>query len=162
VIFIPSFAEQVIGIPAAKSGYWMTPLALASGIGAGGGGVFVDKRGPVQTLVLSGLIAMIGVGGLAFFMSTTLSFIVLTVFAVIYFGLSIETPLTLLSSTAAGKQKGTAIGTLSVARLIGLTISPTIFGAFIQQGFSKLSSIIPEKLMQNGINPSDMPEEAMH
>src|SRR5699024_12292776 len=60
VIFIPSFAEQVIGIPAAKSGYWMTPLALASGIGAGGGGFFVDKRGPVQTLVLSGLIAMIG------------------------------------------------------------------------------------------------------
>src|SRR5699024_12312912 len=62
----------------------------------------------------------------------------------------------------AGKQKGTAIGTLSVARQIGLTISPTIFGAFIQQGFSKLGSIIPEKLMQNGINPSDMPEEAMH
>src|SRR5699024_10088007 len=50
VIFIPSFAEQVIGIPDAKSGYWMTPLALASGIGAGGGGFFVDKRGPVQTL----------------------------------------------------------------------------------------------------------------
>src|SRR5699024_8134459 len=62
----------------------------------------------------------------------------------------------------AGKQKGTAIGTLSVARQIGLTISPTIFGAFIQQGFSKLGGIIPEKLMQNGINPSDMPEEAMH
>src|SRR5699024_1613521 len=29
VIFIPSFAEQILGIPAAKSGYWMTPLALA-------------------------------------------------------------------------------------------------------------------------------------
>src|SRR5699024_12881448 len=67
-----------------------------------------------------------------------------------------------LTSNAAGKQKGTAIGTLSVARQIGLTISPTIFGAFIQQGFSKLGSIIPEKLMQHGINPSDMPEEAMH
>src|SRR5699024_6440004 len=33
IIFIPSFAEQILGIPAAKSGYWMTPLALASGIG---------------------------------------------------------------------------------------------------------------------------------
>jgi len=162
VIFIPSFAEQVIGIPAAKSGYWMTPLALASGIGAGGGGFFVDKRGPVQTLVLLGLIAMIGFGGLAFFTSTKLSFIVFTVIAGIGFGFALGAPLTVLTSNAAGKQKGTAIGTLSVARQIGLTISPTIFGAFIQQGFSKLGGIIPEKLMQNGINPSDMPEEAMH
>src|SRR5690625_3847862 len=48
IIFIPSFAEQVLGIAATKSGYWMTPLALASGIGAGGGGYFVDRHGPVK------------------------------------------------------------------------------------------------------------------
>lgn len=161
VIFIPSFAEQVIGIPAAKSGYWMTPLALASGIGAGGGGYFVDKRGPVQTLVLSGLIALIGFGGLAFFTSTKLTFIVFTIIAGIGFGFALGAPLTVLTSNAAGKQKGTAIGTLSVARQIGLTISPTIFGAFIQQGFSNLGSIIPEKLAKNGIDPSEMPAEAM-
>src|SRR5699024_7907424 len=34
IIFIPSFAEQVLNIPAEKSGYWMIPLALASGVGA--------------------------------------------------------------------------------------------------------------------------------
>src|SRR5690625_5769701 len=52
-MLIPSFAEQILSIPAEKSGYWMTPLALASGIGAGGGGYFVDKQGPVKTLALS-------------------------------------------------------------------------------------------------------------
>src|SRR5690625_1705578 len=156
VIFIPSFAEQVIGIPAAKSGYWMTPLALASGIGAGGGGFFVDKRGPVQTLVLSGLIAMIGFGGLAFFTSTKLSFIVFTVIAGIGFGFALGAPLTVLTSNAAGKQKGTAIGTLSVARQIGLTISPTIFGAFIQRGFGQMGKLIPEKLEAYGINPDEI------
>ena len=66
VIFIPSFAEQILGIEAAKSGYWMTPLALASGIGAGGGGRFVDKRGPVQTIIFAGVISFIGFMGLAF------------------------------------------------------------------------------------------------
>src|SRR5699024_11663261 len=140
---------QVIGIPAAKSGYWMTPLALASGIGAGGGGFFVDKRGPVQTLVLSGLIAMIGFGGLAFFTSTKLSFIVFTVIAAIGFGFALGAPLTVLTCNAAGKQKGTAIGTLSVARQIGLTISPTIYRAFIQQWCSKLVSNIHENLTQH-------------
>lgn len=161
IIFIPSFAEQILGIPSAKSGYWMTPLALASGIGAGGGGRFVDKRGPVQTLVFSGLIALIGFGGLAFFTSTKLTFIVFTVIAGIGFGFTLGAPLTVLTSNAAGRQKGSAIGTLSVARQIGLTISPTIFGAFIQQGFSKLGSIIPKKLEAKGVDPADMPDGAM-
>src|SRR5690625_642611 len=48
IIFIPSFAEQVLNIPAEKSGYWMIPLALASGVGAGGvvgGGLLVGLFG---------------------------------------------------------------------------------------------------------------------
>ena len=161
IIFIPSFAEQVLGISAAKSGYWMTPLALASGVGAGGGGYFVDKRGPVQTLVFAGVVAFIGFSGLAFFTSTKLTFLVFTVIAGIGFGFVLGAPLTVLTANSAGKQKGSAIGTLSVARQIGLTIAPTIFGAFIQQGFSKLGSIIPEKLQEKGINPDDMPKGAM-
>src|SRR5699024_8396349 len=58
-------------------------------------------------------------------------------------------------------QKGSALGTLSVARQIGLTISPTIFGAFIQRGFSKIGTIIPEKLQEHGVDPSDMPPDTM-
>src|SRR5699024_5033636 len=79
VIFIPSFAEQVLGIAATKSGYWMTPLALASGIGAAGGGYFVDKQGPVKTLILSGIIAIVGFGGLALFTDTKTLFVVFSV-----------------------------------------------------------------------------------
>lgn len=44
VIFIPSYVEQYLGVPAAKAGYWMTPLALASGIGAWLGGALTDKK----------------------------------------------------------------------------------------------------------------------
>lgn len=161
IIFIPSFAEQILGIPAAKSGYWMTPLAIASGIGAGGGGYFVDKQGPVKTLVASGIISIIGFGGLGFFVDTKLLFIIFSVIAGTGFGFVLGAPLTVLTSNAAGKQKGSALGTLSVARQIGLTISPTIFGAFIQRGFSKIGTIIPEKLQEHGVNPGDMPPDAM-
>lgn len=161
VIFIPSFVEQVLGIPAAKSGYWMTPLALASGIGAGGGGYFVDKQGPVRTLILSGIISIIGYGGLAFFVDTKLSFVLFSVIAGIGFGFVLGAPLTILTSNAAGLQKGTALGTLSVSRQIGLTISPTIFGAFIQNGFSQLDTLIPEKLRAYGIDPTSIPPEQL-
>src|SRR5690625_1570134 len=142
VIFIPSFAEQVLGIPAAKSGYWMTPLALASGVGAGGGGYFVDKQGPVKTLIISGIIAIIGFGGLGLFVDTKMLFIIFSVIAGIGFGFVLGAPLTVLTSNAAGTQKGSALGTLSVARQIGLTIAPTVYGTFIQRGFSNLGEII--------------------
>lgn len=48
VIFIPSYAEQYLHVSAEKAGYWMTPLALASGIGAWMGGALTDKKGPVS------------------------------------------------------------------------------------------------------------------
>src|SRR5699024_4344071 len=82
IIFIPSFAEQILNIPAAKSGYWMTPLALASGIGAGGGGYFVDKYGSVKTLALAGVIAIIGFGGLGFLDDTKMMFVLFSVIRV--------------------------------------------------------------------------------
>lgn len=162
VIFIPSFVEQVLGIPAAKSGYWMTPLAIASGIGAGGGGYFVDKQGPVRTLILSGIISIVGYGGLAFFVDTKLSFVLFSVIAGIGFGFVLGAPLTVLTANAAGLQKGTALGTLSVSRQIGLTISPTIFGAFIQNGFGQLDTLIPQKLRAYGIDPASLPPEQIN
>lgn len=161
VIFIPSFVEQILGISAAKSGYWMTPLALASGIGAGGGGYFVDKQGPVKTIVYAGVISIIGFGGLAYLADTKTSFIIFSVIAGAGFGFVLGAPLTILTSNAAGKQKGSAIGTLSVARQVGLTISPTIYATFIQNGFSKLGILIPEKLQAHGIHLDDVPEGMM-
>src|SRR5699024_12508266 len=38
----------------------------------------------------------------------------------------------------------------------------TLCVAFMQQGVSKCGGISPENLTQNSMNPSDMPEEAMH
>src|SRR5699024_1644565 len=141
VIFIPSFVEQVLSIPATKSGYWMTPLALASGIGAGAGGFIVDKRGPVNALIISGVVALIGFSGLSMLTDTKILFIIFSTIAGIGFGFVLGAPLTVLTSNAAGSQKGSALGTLSVARQIGLTISPTIFGMFIHRGFAKLEHI---------------------
>src|SRR5690625_1803665 len=161
VIFIPFFAEQILGIPAAKSGYWLTPLALASVIRAGGGGYFVDKQGPVKTLIASGIIAIIGFGGLGLFVDSKSLFLIFSVIAGIGFGFVLGAPLTVLTSNAAGTQKGSALGTLSVARQIGLTIAPTVYGTFIQRGFSNLGEIIPEKLQAHGVDPSNIPQGEM-
>src|SRR5699024_10255142 len=59
IIFIPSYVQQVLLIPAEKAGFWVTPLALASGIGAGVGGVLTDKIGAVRTIIFSGAIGVV-------------------------------------------------------------------------------------------------------
>lgn len=161
VIFIPSFAEHVLGISAEKSGYWMTPLALASGIGAGGGGYFVDKRGPVKTLFLAAIISTIGFGYLGLFTTTKWEFIIASVVAGAGFGFLLGAPLSVLASDAAGEQKGSALGALAVARQIGLTIAPTIYATFIQNGYGKLGTLIPQKLEEAGIDPNGMPPGVM-
>ncbi|HLQ95902.1 MAG TPA: MFS transporter [Pseudogracilibacillus sp.] len=156
IIFIPSFVEQVLAIPVEKSGYWMTPLAIASGIGAAGGGFFVDKKGPVQTLIASGVITFIGFGGLGVLAETTSMFIIFSTIAGFGFGFILGAPLTVLTSNAAGSQKGSALGTLSVARQVGITISPTIFGSIIQHGFSNMERIIPNKLSKYGVETDEV------
>src|SRR5690625_5768150 len=97
------------------SGYWMSHLALASGIGAGGGGYYVDKQGPVKTLALSGIIAIVGFGGLSFFVDTKAMFIVFSVIAGVGFGFVLGAALTVLTSNAAGNKKGLGIGTLFIS-----------------------------------------------
>src|SRR5690625_7170924 len=63
IIFIPSFVQQVLNIPVESAGYWLTPLALASGIGAGLGGVLTDTYNAVTTVMFSG-----GFAGIGFFL----------------------------------------------------------------------------------------------
>src|SRR5699024_2510408 len=125
IVFIPSFAEQVLSIPAEKSGYWMIPLALASGVGAGGGGYVGDIQRPVETLVAAGVIAVIRFMVLGLVVDTKFMLTIFSLIASIGFGFVLAAPLTVLTSNAAGTQKGSGLGTLSVARQSGITISPT-------------------------------------
>ncbi len=60
VIFLPAFVQTVLGWPSTESGYWFTPLALFSGVGAMGGGAFMDRRGPIVTLASGFALAALG------------------------------------------------------------------------------------------------------
>src|SRR5699024_11852740 len=60
IVFIPSYVQQVLQVPAASAGFWVTPVAIASGIGSGLGGFLTDKIGPKKTIMTSGGIGFIG------------------------------------------------------------------------------------------------------
>lgn len=139
IVFIPSYVQQVLQVPAESAGFWLTPLALAAGVGSGLGGFLTDKIGSVRTIMIAGVIGWTG-----FFMFYTVvqnfpTFLIASSLAGIGLGFLIGAPLNVLAGESTKKsQYGTSIGTLSLSRQIGMTIFPTIFGSFITTGVIKI------------------------
>ncbi|HWK21753.1 MAG TPA: MFS transporter [Ureibacillus sp.] len=155
MIFVPAFSEQVLGISSEHSGYWMTPLALAAGVGAALGGVFVDKRGPILAVALSGIIATVGFFLFPAWIDTKFEFIIGSVIAGIGMGILLGAPLNILATEKLMSNKGTALASLSLIRTLGMTIAPTIYAGFIARGFSDLPNIFKSdfgQTLQNNLS----------
>lgn len=143
-VYIPSYVEHHLGVPANQAGVWMSGIGLASIVGAGMGGMLVDKLGAVKTVVVASLLSSLGFFSLAFFSHSLGWFLVCSSVTGLGFGMLMGAPLSVLASKAAGKEKGSALGMLSVSRQVGLTIAPIVYASLIQTGFNQL----PSKLLQ--------------
>ncbi|QLK86999.1 MFS transporter [Staphylococcus sp. 17KM0847] len=165
IIFIPAFVENILHVSSENSGFWLTPLALASGVGASMGGKMVDRKGPVFALIIASIISIIGYGGLAYLTFSSLTFIVFSIVAGLGFGFTIGAPLTVLATRTAGAEdnhNNTVIATLSVSRQMGITIAPTLFATFIQLGFSKTVDQVTNMLNINGYAFNDLSMKLQH
>lgn len=145
IIFVPSYVQQVLQVPAANAGFWLTPLALASGVGAGLGGFLTDKIGATRTITMAGIIGFVGFLTFHSFVNGMFMFVVASVLAGIGLGFLLGAPLNVLVSESASKdQYGTSLGTLSLTRQMGLTLFPTIFASFISSGVMKIEPAFTE------------------
>lgn len=143
IIFIPSYVQQVLHIPVENAGFWMTPLALASGIGAGLGGFLTDKLGAKLTVTISGIIGVMGFVMFPIFVTNGLIFVIASILAGVGLGMMLGAPLnSLIGETAQESQYGSALGTLSLIRQIGLTLFPTIFAGFITSSTLKVEPLL--------------------
>lgn len=152
VIFIPGFVEQYLGVSSTASGYWFTPLALASGIGAGGGGYLVDRKGPIWTLSVAGLLSAIGFLLFPLWVEHIWQFVIASTLVGIGFGMMLGAPVNVLVTEQAGENnKGIAVATSSLFRQMAMAIAPTIFAGFLARSFSNLGSNIQSGLADRGI-----------
>lgn len=164
MIFIPAFTENVLGIAAEKSGYWMTPLALASGIGAGMGGVLVSKRGPVFTVIVSGVIAAIGFALFPLWIEVKWQFIVSSMIAGVGIGVILGAPLNILATEGLKSAKGTALASLSLLRQVGMTLAPTIYAGFIARGYNNIGNLFKtdfQDVLQNNVAQAGLSQTAL-
>src|SRR5690606_35753704 len=135
------FTENVLGIAAEKSGYWLTPLALAAGVGAGLGGALVTKHGPVATVIISGLIAAVGFALFPLWIEARWEFVIASMFAGVGIGVILGAPLNILATEGLSANKGTALASLSLLRQIGMTIAPTVYAGFIARGYNNMGNL---------------------
>ena len=153
IIFIPSFVQQVLNVPVENAGYWLTPLALASGIGAGLGGFLTDKYGAVNTVIISGVTGVIGFLLFPFWVTGASSFIIASILAGVGLGIMLGAPLNVLvGASAKSGEQGSALGTLSLVRQIGLTLFPTVYAGFITGGFTKIEPVMKETYGDTALN----------
>ena len=146
IIFIPSFVQQVLHVPVEHAGYWLTPLAIASGMGAGLGGVFTDKYGAVKAIILSGIVGVVGFLLFPLWVDGFMSFMLASILAGVGLGILLGAPLNVLvGESAVEGEQGSALGTLSLIRQIGLTLFPTLYAGFITGAFTKLEPAIQKQ-----------------
>lgn len=158
VIFIPSYVEQYLGVAADRAGYWVTPLALASGIGAGGGGALVDRRGPVFTLLIASLLAATGFLLFPLWVDATWQMAIASSFVGIGFGMMLGAPINVLA-TESTSDKGAALGTLSLFRQVAMTLAPTIYAGFIARSFASIGGNIQENFKNANLQLPTAPGE---
>lgn len=165
IVFVPAYSENVLGIAAEKSGYWMTPLALASGIGAGMGGVLVSKRGPVFAVVLSGVISAVGFALFPLWIEARWQFVAASMVAGAGIGVILGAPLNILATENLNANKGTALASLSLFRQVGMTLAPTVYAGFIARGFNRMGdlfeeafpAVLADNMAKAGLSPESLP-----
>jgi len=155
VIFIPGFVEQFLNVSSAQAGYWFTPLALASGIGAGGGGALVDKKGPIYTLVLASVLAIVGFLLFPLWVDSGWQMIIASCLVGLGFGIMLGAPINVLVSEHAGDNKGISLATSSLFRQMGMTLAPTIYAGFLARAFSDFGTQVKDNLEAANISGVD-------
>lgn len=145
--FYPIICRAVFGCPCRKSrllddtacvGFRNRRLAWRSAY---------RQKGPVKTVILSGIISCAGFALFPLWVTEKWEFVIASVVAGIGFGFLLGAPLNVLVSEAAKTNKGTALGTLSLVRQIGLTLAPTLYAGFITAGFDQIGDEISVPLI---------------
>ncbi len=152
VIFIPGFLEQYLNIPREQAGYWFTPLAIASGLGAGGGGTLVDKKGPITTLLTASIIAFVGFFLFPIWVESIWQMVIASIFVGLGFGMMLGAPINVLATEKTDERKGVALGTTSLFRQLGMTLAPTLYAGFIARTFSQLDQRVEENIADENLS----------
>jgi EmrB/QacA subfamily drug resistance transporter len=152
IIYIPVFAQGVIGISATSSGFILTPLMIGLISASIIAGQIISRTGKYKTLAIGGMsITTIGMYWFSFINVDTSNLMLAARMVVLGFGLGTTMPIfTLVVQSAFAKEKlGEVTASIQLFRSIGGTVGTAIFGGVMNsQLSSRLASIGSDPFMQ--------------
>lgn len=148
VIFIPAYIEQYLNVSSSVAGYWFTPLALASGVGAGSGGVLVDKKGPIFTLSFGSILAIIGFLLFPLWVTAIWQMVIASCLVGVGFGIMLGAPINVLATENTTGDKGIALATTSLARQTGMILGPNLYAGFLARSFMTFGDEAQKRLAE--------------
>lgn len=157
VIFLPAYVQTVLGWSANQAGFWYTPMAVFSGVGAIGGGSFMDKRGPVATLAFGAVAAALGSLLFPVWVTTTWQMVIASSLIGLGVGITLAAPLNFMITEQMPQNKSTALGFLSLTREIGMTLGPALFAGFITRAMEQFPQVVLGNLRHIGISSAQVP-----
>lgn len=154
IMYIPYFAQGIIGTTATTSGTITMPMMLGLLVASALTGIFTSKVGKNKPFVLAAFVLMVVGTGLLSTMSADTSYVQVVVYMVILgLGIGINMPIgnTNIQNAVPPRQIGAATSTVQFFRNIGSTICSAIYGtimaASMRHGFSTLDfSNVPDDM----------------
>jgi len=134
IIYIPTFAQQVLGFSATNSGILMLPMVIGLTVASIGSGQIVNKTGKYKALVIAGMaVASIGIFTLSTLTTTSGYWDLAWRMAVTGLGLGIAMPIFNLAVQNALPQKdlGAVTSSTQLFRSIGGTVGLAIMGGVL-------------------------------
>jgi len=144
MVYMPQFAENTLKLKSGSGGYFITLLAVFSGIASPLSGKLLDKKGARIVLIIGFLSTMMGTLIMGFIAAKTLTMPAVVaglIFMGFGVGFTMGPPLNYLILDSVDEKEGaTAIATMSLIRSIGVTISPGFMIGFIIDASKNLQS----------------------
>lgn len=161
IMYIPYFAQGIIGTSATTSGSITMPMMLGLLLASSLTGVLISKTGKSKIFVFIAFALMtIGTGLLSTMSADTPYFKVILYMIILGLGIGINMPIanTNIQNSVPQRQIGAATSTVQFFRNIGSTIGSAIYGTIMitsmNKGFSKLDlSSIPSQVQEQLKNP---------
>lgn len=137
VVFIPQFCSNVLKLKLGSGGYFVTIMAVFTGLASPVAGRFMDKMSSKIVLSVGFISTIIGTLVLGVIVTSTSSMVALIIgliFLGFGIGFTMGTPLNYVIQTSVPRDEvGSAQSTLSLIRSLGIALSPNLLVGFIAQ-----------------------------
>ena len=132
-LFIPTFAQTVLGMSIQDSGSIMTPRSITMFISGIVGGILLDKFGHKIMMLIGGLITIAVMLAMAYLVNDPISLSIVLVVMGLVFGYIGAAFSVALMAVTPGTEQGATMGIMGTFRSIGGMIAPVIGGYFLNE-----------------------------